>query len=176
MSAKCKVLGHCAVLVVAAGMGWLGHDSGSSARSMVKASAYPAPASMTSVSAEPVVPAPIAAASSVSSTVPLAITVNVQEDVEAAEAAQPSMEEAGFDSQRVYSHSNRLQADWRRYDRARLSASRWGSWLNQNVDPMFTQTDGWHFYNPDTLDGIHDSVRRQPLFTLNGGIKFSRSF
>ncbi len=162
MSAKSKFFGRFTALLGVVGVGLLAHNSGS------------APGQAVRLSAEPL-PAPV--------TTPLAITVNVDRPAEPDVASEPapvavgSMEEAGFDSTPFAIHSNRLMADWHQYDQARrIASSPWTSLLSEIVDPLFTERDGWHFYNPDTLGGFHESVRRTASFSLAGGLKFSRSF
>ena len=162
MSAKSKFFGRFTALLGVVSVGLLAHNSGWTPGKAVRLSAEPVPASVTT---------------------PLAITATVVRPAETDDADEPaqvtagSMESAGFDSTPFAIHSNRLMADWHQYDQARrIVSSPWTSLLSGLVDPLFTETDGWHFYNPDTLGGIHESVRRPASFSLAGGLKFSRSF
>lgn len=61
-------------------------------------------------------------------------------------------------------------------DRGQRIGSWWEEFLAGFVDPLFRPSDGWHFFDPDTMNGTIEGVRRPAVFAWSGGIKFSRSF
>ena len=62
-------------------------------------------------------------------------------------------------------------------DQTQWVGSAWEEFLVEVVDPVFQRrSDGWHFYNPDTLDGVRLIARRSNGVALAGGLKFTLSF
>jgi hypothetical protein len=61
-------------------------------------------------------------------------------------------------------------------DRMAGVGSSWEEFLVGVVDPLFRKSDGWHFFNPDALDGVREQARRPSSLAFSGGIKFSHSF
>jgi len=148
MAAKSKLILRVAVLLSVAGLGWMEHDAGHVAADPSEKAA-PMTFSLTGPSA----------------------------GVTKALIAMPSaLEQLEVESSAALHSADWLVADWRQADRSHWIGSRWNSLLSDVVDPLFAKSDGWHFYNPDSLDGFRESVRRPSTFSLAGGLKFSRSF
>ncbi len=111
--------------------------------------------------------------------VAFSLSVTAHQEADPATVSEPApltVENTGFDSTPASLHSNRLLADWRNCDQSRWITSPWISMLTGVVDPLFTKTDGLHFYNPNVQDSFRDSMRRPASFAISGGLKFSRSF